>query len=312
VKVAPPANATPAAPEGAAAPAFGLREGALYLAIVVLWGTSWIAIRLQLGIISPEVSVLWRFLAASIILFAVAGLRGERLAVPLRDHAVLALMGCTMFSANFLLFYYAGLHLPSGLLAVMFSLASVVNLMIATLATRRLPRARLAVGALMGVVGVALMYLPQFSRGGGQAGLGLVLGALGTLCFCLGNLASVAARGRGVSLVSSTAWGAFYGVATLLAVCLASGASFAVDWRPTYLLTLAWLAGPCSAGAILVYLALVDRIGAPRASYATVLFPIVSLSISTFAEDYAWSAPAVIGIAFALIGNVVVLGRGRG
>jgi drug/metabolite transporter (DMT)-like permease len=292
-------------------PSFGWREGALYLAIVLLWGTSWIALHLQLGVVAPEVSVLWRFVLADAIMFAIALTRRERLAFPIGDHIVFALMGCGLFSSNFLLFYYSGLHIPSGLLGVMFSLASVGNLLIATVVTRKPPRARLAIGGIMGTAGVALMYLPQMSQGAGGAGLGLLLGALGTLCFCLGNLAAVSARRRGASLVSSSAWGMLYGGAALLALCLARGASFAIEPTHAYLLALAWLAGPCTVGAFLVYLALVDRIGAPRASYATVLFPVVSLTISTFAEGYVWTLPAIIGIAVVLVGNVFVLARSR-
>jgi drug/metabolite transporter (DMT)-like permease len=160
----------------------------------------------------------------------------------------------------------------------------------------------------MGALGVALMYLPQFSTGAGGS-KGLMFGALGTLFFCVGNLASVAARRRGASLVSSTAWGFVYGVLVILVACLSSGARFIVDPSPGYLLSLAWLAGPCSIGAILVYLALVDRIGVARASYATVLFPVLSLAISTFAEGYAWTPSAVAGVVVALAGNVVMQTR---
>jgi drug/metabolite transporter (DMT)-like permease len=290
-------------------PLFGRREAALYFGIVILWGTSWIALRWQLGNIPPEVSVFWRFLAAATIMFALAVWRRERLRFSVADHGVFALMGCGLFSLNFLSFYHAGLYVPSGLLAVMFSLASVGNLVIAALVTRRLPRPRMAIGGLMGVTGVALMYLPQLSRGTGGGAMGLMFGALGTTCFCLGNLASLAARRRGASLVSSSAWGMFYGCLVLGAICLARDVTFGFDWTPAYLLSFVWLAGPCSVGAFLVYLALVDRIGAPRAAYATVLFPVVSLTISTFAETYAWTPFAIVGVAFALIGNVAMLAR---
>ena len=57
------------------------------------------------------------------------------------------------------------------------------------------------------------------------------------------------------------------------------------------------------------FLTLIQRIGADRAAYATVLFPIVALALSTWLEDYHWSKPAVAGVVLVLLGNVLVLMR---
>jgi drug/metabolite transporter (DMT)-like permease len=55
------------------------------------------------------------------------------------------------------------------------------------------------------------------------------------------------------------------------------------------------------------YLTLLGRIGADRAAYATVLFPLVALAISTVVEDYAWTPIALAGVALVLTGNLLVL-----
>src|SRR5690606_25944750 len=90
----------------------GLAGGtlALYALLVFCWGTSWYAMKLQVGVVAPEVSIVWRFLLAAPVMLAWAAARGMRLRYPLADHARFALMGVLMFSTNFILAYYgAGL-----------------------------------------------------------------------------------------------------------------------------------------------------------------------------------------------------------
>src|SRR3954467_5112474 len=106
------------------------RDIAAYAATVLFWGTSWIALRAQLGIVPPEVSIFWRFLVAAGLMWAWVAWRGERMRFPAANHLRLAGTGLCMFSANFTLFYYGGISVPSGLLSVVFSLASIVNLLL--------------------------------------------------------------------------------------------------------------------------------------------------------------------------------------
>ena len=81
-------------------------------------------------------------------MFAWVLLSRRRLAFPLSDHLRFAALGILMFSSNFLLFYYGALYLVSGLLSVVFSLASVVNMLLAALVTREPPSPRVLAGAI--------------------------------------------------------------------------------------------------------------------------------------------------------------------
>src|SRR5215218_4589032 len=118
----------------------------LYAVTVFVWGTSWIALKAQLGEVSPEVSTLWRFLLAAPLMWLWALARGDTLAYPAADHRRFAAAGALMFSSNFVLFLYGGQYLPSGLLAGVFSLASVVNLLLGTLLLGQPIEGRVAVG----------------------------------------------------------------------------------------------------------------------------------------------------------------------
>ena len=282
----------------------------LYAVTVFVWGTSWIALKAQLGEVSPEVSTLWRFLLAAPLMWLWAAARGETLAYPAADHRRFAAAGALMFSSNFVLFLYGGQYLPSGLLAVVFSLVSILNLLLGAAFLGQPIMPRVALGGVLGAAGIALLYSPQIA-GGVERGalLGLAFCLAGTLSFCAGNLVSTAIQRRGVPLLAATAWGMTYGVAALAAIVLVRGQPLIVEWTPRYLGATLYLALFASVVAFASYLTLLRRIGAARAGYATVLFPIVALAVSTLVEGYRWTLAAILGAALALAGNVLVLRR---
>lgn len=283
----------------------------LYATVVFSWGVSWIALKAQLGVVAPEVSLLWRFLLAAAIMLGWVAWRGERMRFAWRDHLRFAAAGTMMFSLNFLMFYYGGMEIPSGLLAVVFSLASISNLLLGALLLRQPLERRVAVGGVVGVVGVALLYWPQIAGAGLDlaAATGLALCLVGTLFFSLGNIASASLQSRGVPLLSANTWSMLYGLVALAAICALRGAELRVEWTWPYLGGLLFLAVFASVIAFASYVTLLRRIGPARAGYATVLFPVVALTVSTLVEGYVWTWPAILGAALALAGNVVVLRR---
>ena len=93
--------------------------------------------------------------------------------------------------------------------------------------------------------------------------------------------------------------------ALALLISVALGRSLNFSMRADYILSLAYLAVFGSAVAFGCYLTLVGRIGADRASYATLLFPIIALIISTLFEGYHWTPPALAGVVIILAGNTL-------
>ena len=178
----------------------------LYAGVVVSWSLSWYAIILQLGVVSPEVSLVWRFLLSALFMFAIVLLRRERIVFPARNHIYFAATGVFMFSTNFLLFYHAGHYLVSGLLSVVFSLASIFNIALAAIFLNQRPGIRTLSGALMGVTGIALMFWPEIKGTNltGGAGLGLALCIGGTLCFCTGNMLSATMQKQKIPVLPAT------------------------------------------------------------------------------------------------------------
>jgi drug/metabolite transporter (DMT)-like permease len=168
-----------------------------------------------------------------------------------------------------------------------------------------------ALGGVIGFAGIGLLFWPQIAGAGFNAAAlhGLGLCVMGTLFFCSGNMISTVVQRRGAPLLSATAWGMTYGCVVLLALNLVRGNAFIIEPTAGYIGSLLYLAIGASVLAFMSYLTLLRRLGAARAGYATVLFPIIALAVSTVVEGYVWTPLAVIGVAFALIGNILVLRR---
>ena len=287
---------------------------ALYALVVLVWGTSWLGMRLQVGVVAPEVSVLWRFALACPIMFGWAWLARQPLAFPRSAHARFAAMGATMFSTNLILFYHASHAIPSGLMAVVFSLASIFNASLGALFLGQWLDRSVLLAAAVGVAGVALMFAPEII--GHELDRAAVVGLLqcvaATLCFCAGNIISASSQRLRLPVLASTAWGMLYGVVFLVLFSLARGNAFIIEPTTRYLAALAWLAIVASVVAFAAFLTLVGRVGAARAGTMTILFPVVALMVSTVFEGYRWSPLAVFGLALVLAGNLMVLRRRSG
>ncbi|WP_341987516.1 DMT family transporter [Azorhizobium sp. AG788] len=302
-----------AQPASTSATALGPMDGALYAATVLIWGSGWLPMRLQLGVVAPEVSAVWRFALGATLMFAAVAISGGRLRFPVRAHLLFVILGATLFSLNFLAFYHVGYYLQSGVMSVLFSLASVfIPLCSAVLLGTRIST-RVLCGAVLGIAGVALIFGPQVVRAGlgSEIGVGLALAFAGTLLFSLGSLTTAVVAARGLPLTSATAWGMAYGLVILVTAALVSGAQFQVEWEVRYLAALGYLVAVPTLLGFAVYLQLIRRIGASRAGYGTVMFPIVALAISTLFEGYQWTWLAAGGVVLVLAGNLVVLSSPR-
>lgn len=102
-----------------------------------------------------------------------------------------------------------------------------------------------------------------------------------------------------------------YGAVFMGLFALIGGAAFTFDPSPLYIGSLIYLALFGSIFAFGFFLTLIGRIGPDKAAYATVLFPVIALGLSTLFEGYQWSLEAVAGMILVLFGNVLVLTKGR-
>lgn len=291
---------------------FGVMSGkdlGLYGMMVIIWGTSWIAMAQQIAIVPPLVTGVYRFTIAALAMFIWAIVTKQPLRFPFRIHLRLMLLGMLIFSSNFVLFYYAANYMASGLMAVIFSLASLFNIVLSTIIFGTRPTRLGVIGALMGFAGIGLIFWPEIAASSGQDGIliGLGLGMTATLSFCLGNMMATANQKFKLPLISSNAWGMFYGTLWMTFLALVLDQPFLMDWSISYWAAMIWLSIAASVVAFWGYMSLLATIGPARAGYLTVLFPIVALALSTIFEGYQWTMPGLLGLVAILAGNVLVM-----
>ncbi|MGF6773969.1 drug/metabolite transporter (DMT)-like permease [Paraburkholderia sp. GAS199] len=279
----------------------------LYAVTVLIWGTTWLAIKWQLGTVPPPVSIAWRFWIAAVVLFALLRLMRRPIWPPRAAWRYLVAQGLALFCLNFLCFYYAEQTVPSGLVAVVFSIAPLMNSLNGRLFMGRPLQPTAIAGALLGLLGIVCLFVQQMAghTTNHAEWVGLAVAFLGTLCFSAGSLLSSRMQSMGLHPFATNSWAMMIGASILTVGSLVAGYSFDIEPTVRYVGALGYLAIFGSVIGFTAYLMLVGRIGPERAAYCTVLFPIVALAASTVFEGYQWSALAVFGLVLVLAGNLV-------
>lgn len=286
---------------------------AIYGIVVLIWGTTWYAIKFQLGVVPPEISLVYRFGIAAICLFMFSRMVGSPMRLSRRDHGYVALQGVTLFCLNYWLTYLGTQYLTSGLVAVLFTSIIFMNLVNARMIFGMPVEARVLFAAAAGMLGVALLFLPElrFAMGNDDILKGALLALGATYIASLGNMAAMRNTGSGLPVVTVNTYGMVYGTLGLALIAVVRGAPLVFDASWPYVVSLLYLSLAGTSLAFGLYLALIKRIGPARAAYTSVLFPVVALLVSTAFEGYRWSLPAFIGLAVLIAGNALALGGRR-
>jgi drug/metabolite transporter (DMT)-like permease len=296
---------------GAAARAAGRLQSpaSLFAAATLIWGSTWLAIKYQLGSVAPEAAVAYRFALAAVLLGAWCALTGRSLRFSPRAHAFIALQGALLFGLNYVGVYWAEEHATSGLVAVLFSTIVFMNPIGARLIFGTPLRSRTLIAAALGVTGVGLLFLPELvqARSGGEAALGIACGLGATAIASGGNLAAVRNQRAGIPVLPGTAWGMLYGALVAALAAGARGVQWTFDAHLPYLLSLLYLALFGSVVAFGAYLTLLQRVGPARVAYVGVGTPVVALLLSTLFEGYRWTWVAGLGVALAVAANWIAL-----
>ena len=282
----------------------------LFWVPTLIWASTWHVILYQLAEAPPLNSVGWRFLLAGAVLLGVAIVRGERWRLEPRWHAWLVLQGVVQYSINYWGVYEAERHIPSGLVAVLFSLMVFGNALSGWWLFKQPVTRRFLVAACFGVLGVVLIFWPEVVATGARphAALGLGVGLLAVVMACTGNALTLTLTRRGVPLVPLLGWGMTYGALALLAIAAAQGTLGAIGHSAAWWGSLAYLALFGTVIAFFVYFRLAQRVGPARAAMTGVMIPPIALAISAALEGWRPTALSLAGVALCL-GSVFVATR---
>ena len=281
-----------------------------FAVFTLIWGSTWLVIRDQLGSVSPHWSVTYRFVIAAAAMMLLAKVRGEPLRLGRSGMAAAAVIGLTQFCINFNSVYLAERHITSGLVATFFALLLIPNALLARIFLGQKVSRNFLVGSAIAVVGIALLFAHEFRLGkAGPVSLttGLALTLTGMLAASAANIYQALDKVRRFPLTPLLAWAMAIGalVDGALAIVVAGPPTF--DWRPSYIAGLLYLALAASALAFSLYFPVVRKIGPAKAAYSSVMVPIIAMALSTLFEGYEWSVTAGLGAVLALAGMLVAL-----
>jgi len=283
----------------------------LYLVVLLAWGSSWFAISFQLGDVAPQVSIVWRFLLASAMLFVWCYLRGLKLTFPLRDHLSWLLLGFFLFCINYICAYFGTFYLASGLVCLIFSTLTLFTVFNGFIFFKKPIRLPILIGAVVGIAGLSIIFSNEISSTEWSLNSGVAKGflwmLLATFFASIGMLLSGQFQARKMPLVQSNAFSMLYGSTILVIYITFSDISFSFNTDYNYVVSLVYLAFVASVIGFGVYLKLVGNIGADKASYVNIFTPTIALLLSTLFEDYQWSWIGLIGVLLILVGNIIVL-----
>ena len=278
--------------------------------VTLIWGSTWLVIRDQLGVVPPSWSVAYRFLAAGLAMLAVAAWRRDRLTLDARGVVFAMALGLTQFCLNFNFVYRAEAFITSGLVAVIFALLFIPNAVLGRLMLGQRLGWQFTAGSAVSLAGVGLLILHQLradSAGAMETALGFGLTALGVLSASIANVMQATETSRRYPMATMLGWGMLIGVALNAAWALATVGPPVFDSRPAYLAGVLYLGLAGSAVAFTLYFNVIRVIGPAKAAYSGVAVPVIAMLLSTLFEDYRWSLLAAAGAVLALAGLVVAL-----
>ncbi|HXC73070.1 MAG TPA: DMT family transporter [Sphingomicrobium sp.] len=285
-----------------------------FIIFTAIWGSTWIVIRGQLGIVPPEWSVTYRFVIAATTMAAIAILKGEGLRLPRSGIAAAAVLGLTQFCINFNAVYLAERHITSGVVATVFALLLIPSSLLAWAFLGHKPTQRFFWSSTVAVAGIALLFLHELNEhpaNAGQVAAGIGLTLAGMVGASAANVLQARPEVRRFPLFTMLAWSMALGALIDGAIALAMTGAPVIDSRPIYWAGLLYLALAASVLTFSLYYPVVRIIGPAKAAYSSVLVPIIAMGFSTAFEGYRWTPTTVAGALLALGGMVGALSRGR-
>ena len=281
-----------------------------FIIITLIWGSTWIVIRDQLGPVPAAWSITYRYIIAVAAMFAYAALRRVPLALGREGHLLAILFGFLQFFLNFNFVYAAEHYVTSGVVAVVFALLLVPNSAFAWLFLKHRLTPRFLLGSAVAMTGVAFLFVNEMRHGAASpqdVAIGIGLTVLGVLSASLSNVMQATNKLRTRPIESMLAWGMLYGtLANALFAQTLHGAPV-VEYRLGYWIGLVYLGLFASALAFTFYMGIIRAVGPGRAAYSSLLVPIIAMALSTIFEDYHWSTTAVAGGLLALLGLFIAL-----
>jgi drug/metabolite transporter (DMT)-like permease len=291
-------------------PAVSFAVFAAWLALCLIWGSTWLAIKIGLADLPPISFVAFRFVIAAAVLFAISF---RRFPLPQHDeYSLLAVTGILMFGINYGLLFWGEQYVSSGLAAILQAVIPTFGLVFAHF---YLPNERLkwerVLGALLALGGVTIICAKLLDFEGIMAfwgGVAIVVGAAAT------SYANVLIKARRKKFAPAmiSAWQMLFAVVPLLLVgFFHEGNPLRFHWSKTAVGCLLYLALVGSVAAFLMFYWLLNRIAVTNLLTISLITPPLAVALGWFAAGETISRWAILGAVFVLAGIALILWKSK-
>jgi drug/metabolite transporter (DMT)-like permease len=282
----------------------------LYAALCLIWGSTWLAIKVGLMGVPPFLAAGLRFVLSAALVAAVLVARRKPLQLTHDDTVCVLSLGILVFWLDYAAVYWAETRISSGLTAILFSTMPLMTAVLSrfwthseTLSSRKL------VGILIGTAGTILLFWPEQRLGSAQA-VGM-LAALGGSLFAAINLVTLKRYGTRSDPFVLNFLGMGLGAACLLGMSAVLESWSDVAWSPANILAILYLSVFGSVIAFSVYYYLIKVMDATVVSLTTLIIPIVALALGGAILHERVSPTALAGIATIIAGVGVAIVPGK-
>ena len=275
------------------------------------WSPTWYVIKFQLGYVDPLVSVFYRFLAASILIFIYLLIKKKNLKFSINYHIWFLFFGACLYSINYVFFYLSNTYLISAFPAVVFSTVVIMNIVGETFYFKKKPSIRTFIGATIGMIGIIIIFnneIFNFNLTNGTH-IGLLLALLGTFSASTGNMIYQRNLNNNFPLIETLAYAMLYGSIITFLIIQIKGTQLLFEYSFSYIASLAYLSIVGSIFAFIFYLKLIEKVGPGRAGYVGAVMPVIALLISTIFENLEWQIDLIIGLPILIIGALLVINQ---
>lgn len=290
------------------------RNIVLFTICSLIWGTTWFVIKFQIDSTSPVVGVFYRYLLASVIMFAINIIFIKKtLRYPWANHRFFILQGFFNFCLNYILTYISEKYINSGLVALTFTTLIYFNMFGMKVIFKKSVSKNVFIGALLGFVGIVTLFWREISSFDAQTFTiyGIAIGIIATFCASIGNMFAYQNHRLKIPVMTFNAYGMLYGAGFSLIIGLVMNENFTLPMTSSFLFSLSYLSLFGTVIAFWAYQTLVGTIGADRAAYTSIISPVIAIIISAFFENINFSINTFVGIFLCFTGNLFALKRGK-
>jgi drug/metabolite transporter (DMT)-like permease len=279
---------------------------ALYTLICLIWGSTWLAIKIGLVGVPPFLGAGLRFVLSAAVVGAVLLARRTPLRLTRDDKLCVLSLGFLLFWLDYAAVYWAETRISSGLTAILFSTMPLTTALLSRFWARsEVLTARRVIGILIGLAGTAVLFWPSEHLGSREL-LGMVSVLVGTIAASI-NLVTMKRYGSKSDPFVLNFLGMTLGASCLLIMSAMGEPWSSVAWSRSNVLAIIYLAIFGSVVAFSAYYRLIKVMDATLVSLSTLIIPIVALILGFFFLDEPVTSAAIGGMMTILIGVAVAI-----